>query len=48
MPSHNRYVAITRASGVAIVLAIASGQQPRGAAADVLPFKATERCCPTA
>jgi zinc protease len=38
-----RSIAIARAVGAALVLALASGQQPRAAAADVLPFKATER-----
>jgi zinc protease len=43
MSSRKKSVAIIRALGAAFVLALASGQQPRAAAADVLPFKATER-----
>jgi zinc protease len=38
-----RYIAIARAVCASLVLALASGQQPRASAADVLPFKATER-----
>src|SRR5688572_25137107 len=43
MSSRKKYVAIIRALGAAFVLALASGDQPRAVAADVLPFKATER-----
>src|SRR4249920_532480 len=42
MSSHTRYIAV----GASLVLALASGQQPRASAADVLPFKATERTLP--
>ena len=42
MPSQTRYIA----AGASLVLALASGQQPRASVADVLPFKATERTLP--
>src|SRR5688500_9110776 len=42
-PSLKSHIALAEAAALAVLLALAAGQQPRAAAADVLPFKATER-----
>ena len=42
MSSRKTILIVARAACASLVLALASGQQPRAATADVLPFKATE------